>query len=468
MKKIEYLRVDQLHPHPANPRKELGDLTELAESIKSNGVLQNLTVVPYWSPVHKRTMNGLYTVIIGHRRLAAAKLAGLTELPCVVADLTPQKQFQTMMIENVNRSDLTTYEQAEGFQMMLDMGDTVESVAKQTGFSETTIRRRMKLLELNKEKFNKAEERGGTMQDYLKLQSISDPATRDKVLDTVGTPNFNVTLMNAVAKEEEERIADELYATIKDADWCREIDPDAVRDHGRYTYVRAISKHNPNATPPEDAGTAAYIYYRKDNYIYLYKENPKDKAADLLAEKKKRLDAELDELDQELEEVSARHQDSRDEFFLNFTGFNSSEMDIATFAVKAMIYAVENRITIDTDRLGNLLGVPVSAEGELDPKAWNKVLFNRPQYALLCTAYTMLEGSGQTYHTRKYNPNTKIKLPVPKEKNLALDLIYAGLKSLEYEMSDEEKQMQNGTHPLYKRAKFLADDYLREKEAADG
>ena len=108
MQKIVYIRVDHLHPHPDNPRKDLGDLTELSESIKAKGVLQNLTVVP---------ADDGYRVIIGHRRHAAATLAGLTELPCVVTSMSPQEQFETMMVENVQRSDLTVYEQAEGFQI---------------------------------------------------------------------------------------------------------------------------------------------------------------------------------------------------------------------------------------------------------------------------------------------------------------------------------------------------------------
>ena len=75
---IVYIEVDKLHPHDANPRKNTGDVTELADSIKKNGILQNLTVVPatgYWY--------GDYTVIIGHRRLAAAKQAGLKTVPCL-------------------------------------------------------------------------------------------------------------------------------------------------------------------------------------------------------------------------------------------------------------------------------------------------------------------------------------------------------------------------------------------------
>ena len=72
--------LKMLEPHPDNPRKDLGDLTELVESIKANGIMQNLTVVASPDP-------DLFRVVIGHRRMAAAKLAGLTEVPCVISDM---------------------------------------------------------------------------------------------------------------------------------------------------------------------------------------------------------------------------------------------------------------------------------------------------------------------------------------------------------------------------------------------
>ena len=106
----------QLKPHPKNPRKDVGDVTELAESIKANGIFQPLTVLS------GDCIDG-YTVVIGHRRLAAAKLAGLKKVPCNVAEMTEQEQISTMLLENMQRNDLTVYEQAQGFQMMLDMGD---------------------------------------------------------------------------------------------------------------------------------------------------------------------------------------------------------------------------------------------------------------------------------------------------------------------------------------------------------
>ena len=135
---MTYLPVDSLHPHPDNPRKDLGDLTELADSIRANGIFQNLTVIPVDDNFEQ------FTVVIGHRRLAAAKLAGLMEVPCVIAQMTVKEQMQTMLLENMQRAELTVYEQAQGFQMMLDLGSTVEEVAEKSGFSVATVRRRVK------------------------------------------------------------------------------------------------------------------------------------------------------------------------------------------------------------------------------------------------------------------------------------------------------------------------------------
>ena len=93
MPQIVNIAIDRLFPHSDNPRKDLGDLSELAASIKASGVLQNLTVVPD-EPDNPDTD---YTIIIGHRRYAAAKIAGLTELPCIVVEMSEREQLQTQM-----------------------------------------------------------------------------------------------------------------------------------------------------------------------------------------------------------------------------------------------------------------------------------------------------------------------------------------------------------------------------------
>ena len=145
---ITQIPIGELYPHPDNPRHDVGDVTELAESIRAKGILQNLTVVrgrkgtdeeidhikkfydtltgdtkiereamqEIQEQIENRWVATGYTVVIGHRRLAAAKLVGLTELPCAIVEMTHREQIQTMMVENMQRADLTVYEQANGFQ----------------------------------------------------------------------------------------------------------------------------------------------------------------------------------------------------------------------------------------------------------------------------------------------------------------------------------------------------------------
>lgn len=142
-----------------------------------------------------------YTIIIGHRRAAAAQQAGLYELPCAIVEMDEREQMQTMMIENMQRSDLTVYEQAQGFQMMMDFGQTVEQISDKSGFSQSTIRRRIKLLELNRDSFKKAEKRGATLSDFAQLDKIEDLEARNRVLETLGTQNFNRAMQDALEQQ---------------------------------------------------------------------------------------------------------------------------------------------------------------------------------------------------------------------------------------------------------------------------
>ena len=149
---ITNINAKLIHQHPDNPRKDLGDLTELSESIKKKGIMQNLTVIPgYWDENRAHHEEG-YTLIIGHRRFAAGKMAGVTMYPCrIVEDMSYKDQVGTMLEENMQRIDLTPLEQAEGFQMMLDLGDTEEQIAEKTGFSRTTVHRRLEIAKLDRD-----------------------------------------------------------------------------------------------------------------------------------------------------------------------------------------------------------------------------------------------------------------------------------------------------------------------------
>ena len=182
--KIFMIPTAQLEHHPKNLRKEIGDIEELTASIRANGILQNLTVV---APPE----GDKYWVVIGNRRLEAGKAAGLTEFPCVIAKMSEQEQLETMLVENMQRSDLTVLEQAEGFHQLTLTGLTVEDIAGKTGFSKTTVNRRLKLTEYNGEKTREAFERGATLADFAKLEQIKSKKDRDELLGVIGTNNYN-------------------------------------------------------------------------------------------------------------------------------------------------------------------------------------------------------------------------------------------------------------------------------------
>ena len=466
---MELIHIDNLHPHPDNPRKDLGDLTELANSIKAKGVLQNLTVVPQYNEAENRW--GGYRIVIGHRRHAAAKLAGITELPCIIACMTPNEEFETMMVENVQRSDLTVYEQAEGFQMMLDMGGSVEQVSQKTGFSETTVRNRVKLLKLDKNEFQKAEKRGATMADYLKLNEIQDAERRNKVLGTIGTANFNNSLKDALAEEaflaRMERV---LNYFRNEQNWCRErTDEEVGYGEGQYSYYTAYSKFNTeDPKRPDNADTADFIWsITAPNTITIYKKPTKSAEKAPLsptAQLKQKLKDDLEEIRNELNHISKTHREMREDFIHEFNAVHNYEMDIQAFAAMALIHLTDGYVhRLDTDRLGNLLGVKTDSSGILDEEGLKKALFHRSQHALLCATYVSLEGIGHKYNDTGYWI-TDVGFPPVHKESPTLDLIYKGLESIGYEMSEEELLMQGGTHPLYRKANDLIAEYNKAME----
>lgn len=212
-KEIVNISVEKIYPHPENPRKDLGDLSELADSIKKKGVLQNLTIIPI------EEMPGEYTVIIGHRRHAASRIAGLLEVPCIIAEgMSKKEQLSTMLEENMQRNDLTIWEQANGFQMMLDLGDTEAHIAEKTGFSKTTIRHRLNIAKLNQKELKKKEQDESfqlTLKDLYELEKIQDVKTRNKILKESNSSRDLVSkAQNAVAEAKREdckkAIADQL------------------------------------------------------------------------------------------------------------------------------------------------------------------------------------------------------------------------------------------------------------------
>lgn len=206
---IKYIIAEQIYQHPDNPRKDLGDLDELSESIKKKGIMQNLTVIPgHWNENREWFEDG-YTLIIGHRRFAAGKMAAVTEFPCrIISDMSQKDQVGTMLEENMQRNDLTIWEQANGFQMMLDLGATEEQIAEKTGFSRTTIKHRLNIAKLNQKELKKKEQDEGfqlSLKDLYNLEKIKNIKTRNKVLkESSSSKNLASRALDAARDEKRE------------------------------------------------------------------------------------------------------------------------------------------------------------------------------------------------------------------------------------------------------------------------
>lgn len=450
--KIELIHIDLLQPHPDNPRKDVGDVTELAESIKANGILQNLTVVPY--------KDGMLRVIIGHRRLAAAKMAGLEELPCVVVEMTEKEQISTMLTENMQRVDLSIYEQAQGFQMMLDMGDSMEQIADKSGFSKTTVRKRLEIAKLDGKALKKAtEERQVTMADFDKLSEIEDLETRNKLLSSIGTSNFKNDLSRELQNQKVKARIAEWLEVVKT--FATEISKDE-RDAEKHYYTRNYSWYSlkEEVKIPDDADMVKYYYIVTPSEIDIYKErNIEKEEAEYEAREERR--RKQDEKREKWNDINYRHFELRWDFVnglcnatckkhfgeigkflaetmcegLKNTGYYRNRLDIGTFAFCMGVVVDEKDIKQDTE-IADVPGLLSAIETE-------------PEKAALSLAFSTVDNEGRGYWKANWS-SEKQDYVYEYEANDRLDAIYALLTALGYEMSDEEKQMQNGNHEDFK------------------
>lgn len=434
MSEIIMIGVDKLHPHPDNPRKELGDLTELTASIKAKGVLQNLTVVP------QEEGEG-YTVIIGHRRHAAAMLAGLEAVPCVVTKMTPEEQVETMLLENMQRSDLTPYEQAKGFQLMLDMGRTVEQIVEKSGFSETTVRHRLKMAQLDEKKFKASSDRGATLQDYLELERVEDIKERNKLLQYIGTENYRSELKKALDAQKQAKRLAEIDAAY--AKFARKVDKTPGEKYRLVTSTTYWEKGLPK--PPEDADTAEYVYRMETWGAQLFRKRDQADAApeaDAAAEERAQAEAASKARLAALKEASKRAYALRREF-VEGLGARECRNYVKDAVATLIAEAANGAVELCVEEL-DLFGLTESEEeDDLIPE---KVLETMGDYgrAIVRLAYVAVApGEYATYYdwAGKHRDNP------------ALDQCYAYLAKLGYQMSQEEKSLQDGSHEMFRTEK---------------
>ena len=246
--RLVQIPIGELHPHPQNPRRDLGVLDELAESIKAAGIRQPLTVVPHDAVKGHGNKSG-YLIVIGHRRAAAAQLAGLAAVPAIVDEsLTAAQQLELMLVENIQRADLSAVEEADGYQGLLDLGLDEAAIAAKTGRSKATVHARLQLVGLPKPAREKVHAHQATLDDAMLLAKTLEDKKIAARLDVVeelneglGRPNFDWLVRRKVgdvkAQAEHDALVQKFTAT-----GVRVVKPDLGTSNGLPKGVKPLGQ----------------------------------------------------------------------------------------------------------------------------------------------------------------------------------------------------------------------------------
>lgn len=180
---IQNVDISQIKANPYQPRKTFDDekLSDLATSIQTHGILQPIVL--------RQTVQGYY-IVVGERRFRASQLAGLTEIPAIIKELSDSDMMELAIIENLQREDLNAIEEAESYQrLMKDLGLTQQKVAERLGKSRPYIANMLRLLNLPQDVSKQVKEgalsgaHGRTLlgiKDVSKMKKISQQAIREK------------------------------------------------------------------------------------------------------------------------------------------------------------------------------------------------------------------------------------------------------------------------------------------------
>lgn len=440
METIKQISIELIDPHPENPRKNLGNLTELAESIKANGIMQNLTVVP--------KDDGRYMAVIGHRRLAAAKLAGLETVPCAVVDMDRKTQLSTMLLENMQRSELSYIEQADGFQLMLDLGETVESISEMSGFSKDTVKHRLEIAKLDK---NNILDSDLTLEDFTYLEKISDVNIRNKLIKE----NRHGYIKYAVDRE-----LQDIEKKKKKRQWIdylkskgiRPIPEEELRDAWKiYNSIKSFSYSDvkpeelelPDGTSPNET---FYKFEAWGNWIYFYKKKPETEVNDEAEANRKRAEefrnAKIAELDEMFDLFNKRVK-----AFVNELSEDKKTLPIVLRLFVEIQMSGSCYSTVEDTEFCEAAGIDweeanITDEEIIAGKLNPEILYNidrKPAVFLLEAILCMKSIKTYNSYSGKY------------EEDLFSLCAVKALKSLGFKLTKEEQRLIDGTHEIYGR-----------------
>ncbi len=213
------LKLDDLSPNPYQPRRSFDEasLNELAESVKSHGVIQPI--------VARRVAGGRYQIIAGERRWRAARLAGLSTVPAVIKEMDDSAMMQVALIENLQRQDLNPIEEALAYRKLMDgFGLTQEDVSGAVGRSRPAIANSVRLLNLPPAVQDHIAEKRLSVGHARCLLTIENPDVQAKLADHIVQAGLNVRQAERVVRD----ISSNVSRETKRSDESSDADPDAA------------------------------------------------------------------------------------------------------------------------------------------------------------------------------------------------------------------------------------------------
>ena len=450
MNQIEMIPVEQLHHHPENPRLDLGDLAELTESIRANGVLQNLTVVP------SETEKDAYLVVIGNRRMEAAKAAGLAEVPCVVSFMNHREQIATMLEENMQRADLTVYEQAQGFQMMMDLGFSAKEISEKTGFGETTVRRRLKMAEMDQKLLKKAceakdTERQITMLDFERLAQVESIKERNELLKDIGENNFDWRLNRKLREQRAKAVRKDALKELKDAGIIQ------LKDNEEYSskYERMYNDNvdladwKPGKKLIPKSKEQLYYYLNGDTVKFYTKTKPAEKAKPAQkTEAEKQKEARIENAWKIVDRITLNAQELRCEFVEGLTVKPSNAMQMLRWTIIAAMSDLMDHNYNSYSGIKSIFELEGTYRWDFVDGIEKKVMdMSQSDWPTLIQC--LFEGwSEDQKDAEKFACGSRRDFP-RWQRNTRLEQCYKWLTEFGYQMSTEEIEMMAGTHPVF-------------------
>lgn len=443
---IQEIELSKLKIHPKNVRKSYRGIDELAESIKVKGILQNLTVVP--DPDEE----GTYFVVIGNRRLTAARKAGIKTAPCFVTEMSEKDQASAMLMENMQRDDLTIYEQAQGFQMVLDLGETEEGLAEKTGFSKTTIRRRLNIAKLDQEALQEKEAEGEfqlSLSDLYELEKIKSVEKRNEILKGArNSREITSNVQRIISEEKQKDVEKKILSLLKKAGI--EEAPEKAKMEIYTSKWETVKTYSMRSDAPkkldiqkEEKETLYYLkYYSEVKVIRKAKKQKRE----LTPEEKRR--AERDSRKKRVRAMAKEMAACRRDFILDIIAGKIKPLENPGDAMRKLwdVMRKGSSYVLDSSISSFLIGKSSydSTEEEKKDAAERIENLSVPELTLI-TAYNGTENLELSEWTGDFNKRSAGILKEFYEVLMMYGFTYN---------SDDEVKLLNGTHDLYTEAEI--------------